>query len=150
MLIHRLVGDGPQIPTATSHKSKKQQSAIAAKAAADAAAAEAAVQADIITLSIPSLPAKEIALGPVRHRLLEPVLAGKVQGGESVWEGMGRAIESSSLNSAERMAIWDGVGVIGEVARIRCEQIGKRIGANPESFRTSFDDLPSTILTIQS
>ena len=149
-LIQRLVGDTPQIPTATSHKSKKQQSVIAAKAAADAAAAEAAVQADVIALGIPSLPIKEIALGPVRHRLLEPLLVGKGRGGESVWEGMGRAMESPSLNSSERMAIWEGVGVVGEIARIRGKQIGNRTGTYPESFRTSFDDLPRSILTFQS
>jgi hypothetical protein len=38
-----------------------------------------------------------------------------------VWEGMGRAVESASLSVGERMAVWEAVGVVGEVARIKCE-----------------------------
>ena len=117
--ISRLVGDAVPTQAASSHKSKKQQ-AVAAAVAATKAAADAVVSADMIVISIPSFPEKEIQLGPVRHRLLEPLFVGRTPGGESVWEGMGRAVESVNITSAERIAIWEGVGVVGEVARIKC------------------------------
>jgi actin-related protein 9 len=123
VLTERLIGEAATAPSAPSHKSKKAQqaaNAAANKAAADAAAAEAAAQADVITITIPSLPDKEIALGPVRHRLCEPLLKGKQAGGETVWEGIGRAVESASLSVLEKMAIWEGIGVVGELARVKC------------------------------
>lgn len=123
---HRLLGDtGPAASANTSHKSKKQQQqaqAAASKAAADAAAAEALAAAnDVIALTLPSLPGKEIQLGAVRHRLCEPLLLGKERGGDTVWEGIGRAVGNSSLSNGERMDVWEGLGVVGEVARVRCE-----------------------------
>ncbi|KAK6909760.1 hypothetical protein I203_103782 [Kwoniella mangroviensis CBS 8507] len=123
----KLVGDSAPAPTNQSHKSKKQQAAAAAaaaksaQAAADAAAAAAALPQpiDAIVINIPSLPGKEIQLGPVRHRLCEPLLLGKVKGGDTVWEGVGRAIDNASLSLGERLGLWESVGVVGELARIK-------------------------------
>lgn len=127
LLTSRLIGEPAPVAAAQSHKSKKAQqtaTTAATKAAADAVAAESEpVQADVITVTIPSLPGKEISLGPVRHRLCEPLLKGKTPGGDTVWEGMGRAVESASLSVGERMAVWEAVGVVGEVARIKCEWV---------------------------
>ncbi|KAK8864654.1 hypothetical protein IAR55_001904 [Kwoniella newhampshirensis] len=112
----KLVGDNAPPPAAHSHKSKKQQAqaqAAAAKSAADAAAA------DTIVINIPSLPGKDISLGPVRHRLCDPLLFGKTPGGDTVWEAVGRAIENASLSVNERLGLWEGVGVVGELARIK-------------------------------
>ncbi|ODN72814.1 hypothetical protein L202_08247 [Cryptococcus amylolentus CBS 6039] len=117
----KLAGDATAAPAVSSHKSKKQQAqavAAANRAAADAAA-RAAEQVDLIVVTIPSLPEKEIQLGPVRHRLCEPLLTGKTVGGDTVWEAVGRAIESASLSLGEKLAIWDGVAVIGETAKIQ-------------------------------
>ena len=112
--LDRLVGDSVAVPASASHKSKKQQVAAAAKAAADAAALEVATaQADFITLAIPSLLNKEINLGSIRHRILQPLLKGKKSGEESICEGIIRAVGGSSLSIGERMALWEGVGVIG-------------------------------------
>lgn len=120
----RLVGE-PGAATNPSHKSKKQLAAQQAKAsAAAAAAAEAAaqaVEADVITLNIPSLPEKEINVGAIRHRLCEPLFQGITPGGDTVWEAVGRAVGHSSLTTTERLALWDAVGVIGDVTRIKCE-----------------------------
>jgi actin-related protein 9 len=117
----RLVGDAPA--AAASHK-KKSTAAAAATAAANKAAADAvaAAAADVITINIPSLPEKEITVGQVRHRLCEPLLRGK-NGGDTVWEGMGRAISNATMSPAEKMAVWEGVVVVGETARIKCEFI---------------------------
>ena len=84
--------------------------------------AKPTVQADsdAITITIPSLPGKELLLGPVRHRLCEPIFNGLRPGGDTVWEGMGRAVDGLALSQAERMAIWEGVGVVGSLARIKC------------------------------
>jgi actin-related protein 9 len=115
----RLVGDAPT--AAASHK-KKSTAAAAATAAANKAAADAvaAAAADVITINIPSLPEKEITVGQVRHRLCEPLLRGK-NGGDTVWEGMGRAISNATMSPADKMAVWEGVVVVGETARIKCE-----------------------------
>ncbi|WWC61897.1 uncharacterized protein I303_104483 [Kwoniella dejecticola CBS 10117] len=123
----KLVGDNAPPAPNHSHKSKKQQAAIAAaaaktaQAAADAAAAAAAAPQpiDAIVINIPSLPGKEIQLGPVRHRLCETLLFGKEPGGDTVWEGVGRALENASLSLGEKLSLWDGVGVVGEIARIK-------------------------------
>ncbi|WWC69925.1 uncharacterized protein I206_103869 [Kwoniella pini CBS 10737] len=123
----KLVGDNAPAAPNHSHKSKKQQAAIAAaaaksaQAAADAAAAAAALPQpiDVIVINVPSLPGKEIQLGPVRHRLCEPLLLGKETGGDTIWEGVGRAIESASLSLGEKLSLWDGVGIVGELARIK-------------------------------
>lgn len=113
----------PQAAAAASHKSKKAQAQAVAsavsKAAAAADAAAAAVLADVIAVTIPSLPEKEINVGAVRHRLAEPLLLGKTPGGDTVWEALGRAVESSSLNLVERLAIWDNVAVTGDMARFK-------------------------------
>ena len=80
---------------------------------------------DTISISIPSLPGTEIELGLVRHRLCEALFVGSLSGDpalETVWEAMGRAVESPSLSLSERMAVWGGVAVVGEVARIRCKR----------------------------
>ena len=92
-----------------THKKKTAQSAAAAAAAAD-----------VISISIPAFSDKSITVGPVRHKLCNPLLKG-LDGQESLWEGIGRAIESPSLTAPERMAAWDGIGVVGEIARISCE-----------------------------
>lgn len=114
----------PQAAAAASHKSKKAQAAAAAtaasKASAAADAAAAAAAADVIMVTIPSLPEKEIPVGPVRHRLCEPLLMGKTRGGDTVWEALGRAVESSSLNINERLQIWDAIAVTGDMARFKC------------------------------
>ncbi|WWC89023.1 uncharacterized protein L201_003941 [Kwoniella dendrophila CBS 6074] len=123
----KLVGDNAPPAANPSHKSKKQQAAIAAaaaksaQAAADAAAAAAALPQpiDTITITIPSLPGKEIQLGPVRHRLCEPLLLGKEPGGDTVWEAVGRSIDNASLSLGEKLSLWDGIGVVGELSRIR-------------------------------
>ncbi|WVW84200.1 hypothetical protein I302_106230 [Kwoniella bestiolae CBS 10118] len=123
----KLVGDNTPAPATQSHKSKKQQAAAAAaaaksaQAAADAAAAAAALPQpiDAIVINIPSLPGKEIQLGPVRHRLCEPLLLGKEKGGDTIWEGVGRAIDSASLSLGEKLSLWESVGVVGELARIK-------------------------------
>lgn len=120
-LMFRLVGDA-SAPQPASHKSKKAQAAsVAAANKAAAVAAAAAAQADVISVNIPSLPGKDITVGPVRHRICEPLLRGKTVGGETVWEGMGRALEGPTVSVAERMMAWEAVGVIGEVSRIKCE-----------------------------
>lgn len=110
----------PQI--ANSHKSKKQQAQMAAAAASKAqAAADAAAAADVISVTIPSLPEKEITVGGVRHRLAEPLLKGKTPGGDTVWEAVGRAMESSALNGADRVNVWEGLTVVGDMARFKCK-----------------------------
>lgn len=101
------------------HINPKKAQAASALAANKAAAAAAA--ADIISITIPSLPGKEVTIGPVRHRLCEPLLRGKTRGGETVWEGMGRALDGATVSVAERMLAWEAVGVIGEVSSIKCE-----------------------------
>ena len=140
----RLVGD-PAPVAAASHKKKVPLRA----SITNAAAAEAA--ADVITINIPSLPEKDILLGPVRHRLCEPLLRGKVAGGDTVWEGIGRAVDNASLSLAERMQVWDGVGVIGELARIKCE-LWQCIDSNRGidlSVRTGTHDASVAILVVQ-
>jgi hypothetical protein len=67
------------------------------------------------------MPDKEISLGPVRHRLCEPLFKGKGKGGESIWEGVGRAVESGTLRDWEKKAVWEGIGIVGELAKFRCE-----------------------------
>jgi hypothetical protein len=111
------------MPASNSHKSKKQQAAAAAaaasKAAADADAAIAAIAADVIIVTIPSLPGKEIAVGALRHRICEPLLKGKTPGGDTVWEALGRAVEGASLTIPERLLSWDSIAVIGDMARFK-------------------------------
>lgn len=125
ILTHRLVEEA-QPAQNTSHRSKKQQAAAtaaAAKSAADAATraaadAAAAAAADVIVFSIPSFPEKEITLGQVRHRLLEPLFH---RAGESVQEAVARAAANVSLSVSERVGVWEGLGVVGEIARFKCE-----------------------------
>lgn len=110
----------PQAIPNPSHKSKKALAAAAAAASkAEADAAAAAEAADVITVTIPSLPEKEIIVGSVRHRLAEPLLFGTKKGGDTVWEAVGRAIEHEGLNTWERLTIWDAIGVIGNMARFK-------------------------------
>ncbi|KAK4685022.1 actin-related protein 9, partial [Tremellales sp. Uapishka_1] len=135
----KLANDTMPPPTNTSHKSKKQQAA--ATAAANAAAA--AVLADVISINIPSFPEKEINLGPVRHRLAEPLLRGKTTGSETVWEAMGRAVESPSLGLAERMAIWEGVGIVGDLVRFK--SLPRALITYLAPFLLSSTDVPSEI-----
>ncbi|EKC98993.1 RNA polymerase II transcription factor [Trichosporon asahii var. asahii CBS 8904] len=77
--------------------------------------------ADVIVVTIPSLPEKEITVGSVRHRLAEPLLFGTKKGGDTVWEAIGRAIEHEGLNTWERLTIWGSIGVIGNMARFKCK-----------------------------
>lgn len=77
---------------------------------------------DAIVVTIPSLPGKEIQLGPVRHRICEPLFKGKSAGGDTLHEAVGRAVENASLSIGEKLAIWEGIGVIGEVAKIKCKR----------------------------
>jgi actin-related protein 9 len=67
------------------------------------------------------LPDREVTVGQVRHRLCEPLLRGKQGTGDTVWEGMGRAISNATMSPGEKIAVWDGVVVVGELARIKCE-----------------------------
>ena len=60
---------------------------------------------------------KEIKLGGVKNRLCEPLFNG-VQGGESVWEAMGRAVEGLG---SEGLQVWEAVGIVGDLARISSE-----------------------------
>lgn len=125
-----MIGD-TAAPVAQSHKNKKVLSGAAANAAANKAAAEAAataaattaqVDADVIIINIPSLPEKDIAVGPVRHRLCEPLFKGtKQSGGDTVWEAIGRAVDGPTMSPADKMSAWEGIGVVGELARIKCE-----------------------------
>jgi actin-related protein 9 len=124
-----LVGDNAPA-AAQSHKNKKALSGAAANAAANKAAAEAAAtaaataqaEADVIIINIPSFPEKDIAVGPVRHRLCEPLFKGNGRsGGDSVWEAMGRAVDGPTMSPADKMSVWEGVGVVGELAKIKCE-----------------------------
>lgn len=119
---NRLTADAVPAPQANpSHKSKKQLAQIAAAAASKAKAdAEAAEAADVITVTIPSLPGKEIVVGSIRHRIAEPLLLGKSSTGDTVWEAVGRAVNSPSLSISERLEIWNGVAVIGDMARFQC------------------------------
>lgn len=112
-VVGRLVGGGDA-------KAKKAQQATDKANKAAASAAAAAEAADVVLLKIPSLPEKEIPLGSVRHQLCEPLFAGRGTG-ESLWEGVGRALEGPSLSLAEKSAVLDAVGVVGEVARIPCK-----------------------------
>lgn len=122
----RLIEDAQPQQANTSHKSKKQLAAIAAnaaKAATDAASkaaaeAAAAIAADVIVITIPSFPEKEITLGQVRHRIADPLLKGI---NETLPEAMGRAVASEGLSVGERMAVWEGVAVVGEMAKFKCE-----------------------------
>ncbi|TXT09007.1 hypothetical protein VHUM_02481 [Vanrija humicola] len=135
----------PQPAASNSHKSKKQQAqaaaAAASKASAAADAAAAAIANDFIAVTIPSLPDKEIAVGPVRHRLCEPLLLGKTPGGDTVWEAVGRAVESSPLTIFERLQIWDGIAVVGDIARFKSFPIALASYLSP--FLLSSTDLPS-------
>lgn len=60
-----------------------------------------------------------MTLGSIRHRLAEPLFRGR-DGGETLWEGMGRAVEHEGLSTAERMSVWEAVAVTGEMARFKC------------------------------
>ena len=57
---------------------------------------------------------KEVKLAGVKNRLCEPLFNG-VNGGESAWEVMGRAVEELG---AEGLQVWEAVGVVGDLARI--------------------------------
>lgn len=149
----RLVGD-PVAPAPASHKKKvPPPRPAAASAAAAAASAPAQVAEDLIAINIPSLPGKDIALGPVRHRLCEPLLLGLEKGSDTVWEGMGRAVESSALNLVERLSLWDAVCVVGDLARIKCKHPTVLTGNNAEisiySFLAIVDDISRTISPVQ-
>ncbi|GMK55218.1 hypothetical protein CspeluHIS016_0202740 [Cutaneotrichosporon spelunceum] len=134
------VAPPPQI--ANSHKSKKQQAQMLAAAQSKAqAAADAAIAADIITVTIPSLPEKEIVVGQVRHRLAEPLLQGKARGGDTVWEAIGRAVENSALNGYERVAVWEGLAIVGDMARFKSLPIAIATYVSP--YLLSSSDLPS-------
>lgn len=116
-----LVGDPPT--AANPNKSKKSQAAqvaaqqkATAQAVQAAQAAQAAADADVVLVTLPSL-GKEVKVGTVRNRLVEPLFRG-VDGGESVVEAMGRAIARAGV---EGQAIWDGVGVVGDLAGITSE-----------------------------
>lgn len=143
---NRLIGETPA-QTAASHRSKKQQAA-ATKAATDAAGKAAADAAriaatDNIVFSIPSFPDKEITLGPVRHKLAEPLFRG-VGGGDTVMEGVGRALASEGLSTGERVAVWEGVAATGEIAKFRCKSsplLYVSLGLCC-SFRSGTTDLP--------
>jgi actin-related protein 9 len=117
--------DGPAPVVNNSHKSKKQIAAQQAKASAAAAAAaeaaNAAIAADVIVCKIPSLPDKQIELGTVRHRLVEPLFRGVEPGGDTVWEAVGRAIEHSTIGYETRVAVLESIGIIGDLARLRCK-----------------------------
>lgn len=132
-----MVGDaGPPglagAAAAASHKKKTAAIAAANKAAADAAAA---AQADVITINIPSLPEKEITVGPIRHRLCEPLLRGnRRSGGDTVSEAMGRAVSGATMSIGDRMTVWEGLGIVGELARIKCK-------CDPKDRQTSGADL---------
>ena len=130
---------------AASHKSKKTAAAAATAAANKAAAdAVAAAQADIISINIPSLPEKEIVVGQVRHRLCEPLLKGTERsGGDTVWEGMGRAVGGPTMSPGDRMAVWEGVGVVGELARIKCGYRTTLTAVRMERGRDSIANLDS-------
>ncbi|WVQ79991.1 hypothetical protein IAT38_002092 [Cryptococcus sp. DSM 104549] len=139
-----LVGDTAPPPASHSHKSKKQQAqaqAAATKAAADAAAALQNAPLDTIVINIPSLPGKEIQLGPVRHRLCEPLLKGKVPGGDTVWEAVGRAVDSAGLMLSDKLSLWDGVAVTGELARVK--SFAPALVTYLSPFLLSSPDLPS-------
>jgi hypothetical protein len=69
-----------------------------------------------VLVTLPSL-GKEVKVGTVRNRLVEPLFRG-VNGGESVVEAMSRA---ASRAGVEGLGIWDGLGVVGDLAGIRSE-----------------------------
>ncbi|ORY26139.1 putative RNA polymerase II transcription factor [Naematelia encephala] len=73
------------------------------------------VAADVVAITLPS---RQVQVGPVRHRLCEPLLEGKA-GGESVAEGMARALDSPTISLSERLAVYEGVAVIGDIAKVR-------------------------------
>lgn len=105
------------------------------------AAADAAIAADVISVTIPSLPEKEIVVGQVRHYLAEPLFKGKTRGGDTVWEAIGRAVENSALNGAERVAVWEGLAIVGDMARFKSLPIAIATFVNP--YLLSSSDLPS-------
>jgi actin-related protein 9 len=73
----------------------------------------------VIAFAIPSFPDKIISLGPVRHRIAEPLFRSM---GDTIWEGVGRTVESEGLSTGERVAVWEAVAVTGEIARFKCER----------------------------
>ena len=85
-----------------------------------AASAGTSSATDVISITIPTFPEKSISLGPVRHRFCEPLLRSE-DGSETLWEGIGRAVQGPSLSMAERVSVWEGVGMVGDMARIGCE-----------------------------
>lgn len=68
---------------------------------------------------------------------------------------MGRALEVATISIGERLGIWEGVGVTGEIARVKCtfwmeEEIGIGCLADGESFLACFDDIPRAAAFIES
>ncbi|KAL7418579.1 Actin-like protein arp9 [Cryptotrichosporon argae] len=109
----KLVGDA--VPQPQTKSKKVSATARAAAAAADAAAA------DIVAVTVPSL-GKEVNVGRVRHRLLDPLLKGIGAGGDTVWEGVGRAVDHPCLSVPEKISVYDAIAVTGELAHIRSFQ----------------------------
>lgn len=125
---------------AKSHKSAARQAEDAKKRAAAAAADGAAAEADIALVEFEG---REIYVGRARHRFCEPLFnpsvlkgipgieAEQVHETMTVAEGVERAI--GSVIGPERLALWEGVVVVGEMARIKSESLKLSL-APPSNF----------------
>lgn len=115
---------------AKSHKSAARQAEDAKKKAAAAAADGAAADADVVLIEFEG---REFYLGRVRNKfcepLFEPMLLAGLEGG---LEGLGKPSEMVAVQEAvqssigtvfgrEKLALWEGVVVVGELARIKSE-----------------------------
>ncbi|KAL7409907.1 actin-domain-containing protein [Mrakia frigida] len=113
---------------AKSHKSAARQAEDAKKKAAAAAADGAAADADVVLIEFEG---REFYLGRVRNKfcepLFEPMLFAGLEGG---LEGLGKPSEMVAVQEAvqssigtvfgrEKLALWEGVVVVGELARIK-------------------------------
>lgn len=48
---------------------------------------------------------------------------GKFVGGDILYEVVGRVVENVSFSIGEKFVVWEGVGVIGEVVKIKCKSV---------------------------
>lgn len=126
---------------AKSHKSAARREEDAKKRAADdarkKALAEGEEEADVISIEFEG---RTVDITFVRQRaaepLFEPALAGKtgVMGlGEAVWASI------QTLAPHERLAVWEGVAVVGELARIK-----STICSSPSACRENMLTISST------
>ena len=128
---------------AKSHKSAARQAEDAKKKAAAAAADGAAADADVVLVEFEG---REFYLGRVRNKFCEPLFEPTLLAGLEGLEGLEKPSEMVAVQEAvqssigtvfgrEKLALWEGVVVVGELARIKSES---RSPFRPSLFFSSF------------